>query len=260
MTFNYNSPVSASKFICFDIEFYTDQALFERYVRADPRPASAARWPMRRLIAATVLSLSIDDGIVSVEDFRSFSGPDEAAVAKALFSYFEERPTHRAVSWGGLATDSNILRCASMEHGLKLPRQLRPAERDRGGYCHLDLAVSMKAGAGSHVHMLELAMRIGAPCKFGPSAMAIPDLVARGHYRPIEWTAESDTITAAWILCAHLASIGEVSSADAAQYTLLRHVRMCRGQAPYSSYLSNVMDRLRRRMDARLNRWLAEAA
>lgn len=256
----FNAVPTTSRFIVFDIEFLTDNALFERYSRADPRPCERARWPMRRLIAATVLSLSIEDGIVSVEDFRSFSGPEEAAVSKDLFSYFEERPTHLAVSWGGLATDSNILRCASMEHGLKLPRQLRPGERDRGGYCHLDLAVSMKAGAGAHVHMLELAMRIGAPCKFGPSAMAIPKLVARGHYRPIEWTSESDVVTTAWILCSHLATVGEVISADAAHYTLLRHVRMRRGQAPYSAYLGNVMDRLRRRMDASLSRWMAEAA
>lgn len=259
MTFYNNSLASTAKFICFDIEFNTDQELFHRYTRSDPRPTLEARWPMRRLIAATVLALSVDDGIVSVEDFRSFSGPDEASVAKSLFSYFVERPLHRAVSWGGVATDSNILRCAAMEHGLKLPRQLRPGERERGTHSHLDLAVSMKAGAGAYVHMLELATRIGAPCKFGPSAMAIPKLVARGHYRPIEWTAESDVVTTAWILCSHLASVGEVTSADAAHYGLLRYVRMRRGQAPYSSYLGNVMDRLRRRMDDSLNRWLAEA-
>jgi len=260
MTFNIDSPAPASKFVCFDIEFATDQALFDRYVRADPRPAPAARWPMRRLIAATVLSLSVEDGIVSVQDFRSFSGPDEKAVAKALFSYFMERPMHRAVSWGGVATDSNILRCASMEHGLKLPRQLRPGERERGGHLHFDLAVSMKAGAGAHVHMLELAMRIGAPCKFGPSAMAIPELVASERYRTVEWICEADVVTTCWILCSHLASSGEVISADAAHYSLLRHVRMRRGQAPYARFLGNVMDRLRTRMNDSMSRWLAEAA
>ena len=252
-------PAAEQKFIVLDIEFLTDEALHQSYVRADPMPSTKARWPMRRLIAASVLSLSICDGIVEVEDFRSFSGPDEASVAKKLFGYFAERPQHRCVTWGGLGTDINILRCAAMSHGLKLPRQLRSGERDRTGHLHLDLAVSMKAGAGAYVHMLELAMRIGAPCKFGPSAMAIPKLVARGHYRPIEWTAESDVVTTAWILCSHLAAIGEVTSADAAHYGLLRHVRLRRGQAPYSSYLGNVMDRLRRRMDDSLNRWLAEA-
>ena len=82
--------------------------------------------------------------------------------------------------------DINILRCAAMEFGLKLPRQLRPGERDRGTFLYLNLALSMKAGAGDYVHMLELAARIGAPCKFGPSAMAIPELVAAGRYQTVE--------------------------------------------------------------------------
>lgn len=250
---------SEQKFIVFDIEFAPDQALYERYRRIDPRPAPC-RWPMRRLIAATVLSLSVTAGIVEVEEFRSFSGPSESAVAKVLFSYFAERPQHRAVSWGGLGMDINILRCASMEHGLKLPRQLRPGERDRVGHLHVDLALSMKAGAGDYCHMLELATRIGAPCKFGPSAMAIPELVASGQYRTVEWICESDVVTAAWILCTHLASIGEVISADAAHFSILRHVRLLRGRAPFNGYLGNVMVRIRRRMDSSLARWMAEAA
>ena len=249
----------ATRFIAFDIEFTPDHALYQRYARLDPRPAPC-RWPMRRLIAATVLSLSVIDGVVEVEEFRSFSGPSEAAIAGALFAYFAERPFHRAVSWGGLGMDINILRCAAMEFGLKLPRQLRPGERDRVGFLHLDLALAMKAGAGDYIHMLELATRIGAPCKFGPSAMTIPKLVEGGRYQTVEWICESDTVTAAWILCSHLASIGEVTSADAAQFSILRHVRNLRGKAPYARYLSNVMDRLRRRMDESLNRWLAEAA
>lgn len=248
------------KFIVLDIEFLTDDKVFQRYLQVDPRPSDRARWPMRRLIAASVLAISVCDGIVEVEDFRSFSGPEEASIAKDLFAYFAERPRHRCVTWGGLGTDINILRCAAMEHGLKLPRQLRSGERDRTGHLHLDLALAMKAGAHDYCHMLELATRIGAPCKFGPSAMAIPKLVAREHYRPIEWTAESDVVTTAWILCSHLASIGEVTSADAAHYTILRFVRMRRGQAPYSAYLGNVMDRLRRRMDDSMKRWMAEAA
>ena len=184
MTFDpTTSP--ATRFIAFDIEFTPDQVLYQRYVRLDPRPAPC-RWPMRRLIAATVLSISVIDGNVEAEEFRSFSGPSEAAVAGALFGYFAERPWHRAVSWGGLGMDINILRCAAMEFGLKLPRQLRPGERDRGTFLYLNLALSMKAGAGDYVHMLELAARIGAPCKFGPSAMAIPELVAASRYQTVE--------------------------------------------------------------------------
>lgn len=259
MQFTAMSPAE-HKYIVFDIEFLTDECLFQRYSREDPRPQTRARWPMRRLVAASVLTLSVVDGIVEVEEFCSFSGPDESVVASKLFCYFADRPRHRAVTWGGLGTDINILRCAAMEHGLKLPRQLRPGERDRAGYLHCDLAVAMKSGAGDYVHLLELATRIGAPCKFGPSAMNIPGAVAKGHYRTIEWTAESDTITAAWVLCAHLASVGEITSADAAHYTILRHVRMLRGKAPYATYLGNVMGRLRRRMDDKLNRWLALAA
>lgn len=256
----FSALPAAAGFIVFDIEFKTDDALFARYCRSDPRPSERARWPMRRLVAATVLAISIAEGIVEVEDFRSFSGPDEAAVAKALFSYFAERPMHRACSWGGVSTDINILRCAAMEHGLKLPVQLRPGERDRGVHRHLDLAVSMKAGAGDYVHLLELATRLGAPCKFGPSAMAIPELVASGRFRTVEWICEADVVTTCWILCSHLATIGEVISADAAHYSLLRHVRMRRGQAPYARFLGNIMDRLRSRMNDSMNRWLAEAA
>jgi len=255
-----NTYVPAHRFVVLDIEFVDDPVLYARYRRIDPRPADS-RWPMRRIVAATVMSLTVEGGTLEVEGFTSFSGGAEDVLLLRLFAYLNERQGHRLVTYAGLSTEIPMLRLAAMAHDLKLPSQLSDNRRDRSGqWAHLDLAVLMKCGAGSYVHLAEIATRLNLPCKFGGSAMNIPELVARREYRKIEWISEADVIATGMILASHLASTGDLISAEAAHYAILKHVRPLRGEACYRDYLGNVADRLRSSMRADLQRWMARVS
>lgn len=251
-----NAYAAAHRFVVLDIEFVDDPVLYARYRRIDPRPAES-RWPMRRIVAATVMSLAIENGSLEVEGFQSFSGAAEDVLLLRLFAYLNERQGHRLVTYAGLSTEIPMLRLAAMANGLKLPRQLSDDRRDRSGqWAHLDLAILMKCGAGSFVHLSEIAARLNVPCKFGGSAMKIPELVARGEYRQVEWISEADVIATAMIFASHLAATSELLSAEAAHYAVLKHVRPLRGQACYRDFLGNVADRLRSSIRSDLHRWM----
>lgn len=251
-----NTFTPNDRFVVLDIEFLDDPALYEKYLRIDPRPAEA-RWPLRRIVAATVMSMTIECGTLTVEGFMSFSGSAEDVLLTRLFAYLSERGQHRLVTYAGLSTEIPMLRLAAMAHNLKLPRQLSDNRRDRSGqFAHLDLAVAMKCGAGSYVHLAEIATRLNLPCKFGGSAMKIPELVKRGQYQEIAWISESDVIATSMVLSSCLASTGDLISAEAAHYAILKHVRPLRGEACYRDYLGNVADRIRTSMQSELQRWM----
>ena len=252
---NYSATTG---YIVCDLELFDDENLYAAYTRVDHRPARC-RAPMRRIVAASLMALKVENGILDVENFTSLSGPDEDLLTHQILEYIRARPHCRVVTYGGLNADVPALQYAAMEHGLKLPRQLWKGERDRRGHLHLDLAVELKTN-GEYCHLLEVATRLALPAKFGLSAMAIPHMVAQGDYLRIEQTAEVDTISTSLVLASWLATRGELISADAAHYSILRHVRLARGRAPYNSYLGNVMDRIRGRMNRDLQRWMARVA
>lgn len=255
-----NTITLPDRYLVLDIEFIDDEELYRRYRRVDPRPA-VQRWPLRRVVAANVMTLAVDGCTLETTGFKSFSGPDEDKLLAELFAHMIEYGGHRLCTYAGCSTDVPILRAGAMAHGLKLPPQLIGSRRFRNGeFEHLDLAIVARGGAGTFVHLSELAVRLNAPVKMGGSAMAIPELVRTGNFRPIEWLAEADTISTAWVLAAYLASNGQIASAEAAQYNVLKYVRPMRGRAPYQAYLSNVQDRLRRSMASELQRWMAQAA
>ena len=254
---NTNAVYFADKLIVVDLEFLPDEQLYQRYVKLDPRPARS-RWPMKRVVTASVMAMSIADGLMQVEHFKSFSGPDEGRLVSQIFAYLNDRPDHRLVSWGGVHTDIPVLRVAAMEHGLKLPSQIRPHARDRRGWLHLDLCVEMKAG--EYVHMSEVATRLAIPVKFGGCAAAIPHLVSERRWREAEWISEADVITTSMLLASHLSILGELNSAEASHHDILSFARRLRGQASYNSYLGNVQQRLRANMKAELHRWMSRVA
>lgn len=167
---------------------------------------------------------------------------------------------HRLVTYSGCATDVPILRAGALANGLKLPHQLIGNRRMRNGeFEHLDLAIIFRGNAGQYAHLSEIATRLNIPVKLGGTAMAIPDLVRTGNFRAIEWLAEADTISTACALAAHLASVGQIASAEAAQYNICKFVQPIRRKAPYHDYLGNVRDRLRQSMSRELHRWMARA-
>ena len=244
------------RYLVLDIEFLDDEELYRRYKRVDPRPA-IQRWPFRKVVAANVMTVAVDGCTLEVTGFKSFSGPDEGKLLMALFAHMLQHADHRLTTYGGCATDVQILRAGAMANGLKLPPHLIGNRRLRNGeFEHLDLAILMRGGGGTFVHMAELAVRLNAPIKMAGSAMGIPDAVRTGNFRFCEWLAEADTITTACILAAHLSSVGKIASAEAAQYNIIKFVRPMRGKAPYADYLGNVQDRLRHSMARELQRWI----
>lgn len=247
------------RFLALDVEFIDDEELYTAYRRIDPRPAER-RWPLRKVVAVSCMTLAIDGVCLEPTGFKSFSGPDEGKLLADVFAYLRMHGDHRLVTWGGCSTDVPILRCGAMANGLKLPPQLIGNRRMRNGeHEHLDLAVTIKGAAGTYAHLSEVAVRLHVPVKIAGSTMAIPDLVANGEFRKLEWLAESDTISTALVLGAYLAANGEIASAEAAQYAIVKFVRPLRGKAPYANYLGNVQQRLRGQMMRDIQRWMARA-
>ena len=251
-----NFPTSiADRFIILDVEYLADLQLYDRYRRADPRPASC-RGPFRRVVSASVMAVKIVGGVWEVEDFRSFIGPDERDLVRKLFDWMIERPAHRLATFSGAAEDLPILKTGAMELGFTLPRQLRHNERDRLGFLHMDLALVLKAGAGQFVHMSELATRLGLPCKIAGSAGQVPYRIARSEYKEIAWISEVDTLTTALLLASHLTTLGQVVNVQAAHYVTMRYVRERADDASYHRELGNYISKVERQMLVKQRRWL----
>jgi len=244
------------RYLILDIEFIDDEELYRRYKRVDPRPA-IQRWPLRKVVAASFMTMAVDGCTLEATAFKSFSGSDEGKLLADIFAYMMQHSDHRLCTYGGCATDVQILRAGAMANGLKLPPHLIGNRRQRNGeFEHLDLAILMRGGGGAYVHMSEIAVRLNVPVKMAGSAMGVPDAVRTGNFQFCEWLAEADTISTACILAAHLASNGKIASAEAAQYNIIKFVRPMRGKAPYAVYLGNVQYRLRQSMAGELQRWM----
>src|SRR5687768_11542403 len=109
-------------YIVLDIEFVDDEELYRRYRRIDPRPA-VQRWPLRKVVAASVMTLAVDGCMLEVTGFKSFSSPDEDKLLSRLFAHMVQHGDHRLVTWAGCAADVPILRAGACANGLKLPPQ-----------------------------------------------------------------------------------------------------------------------------------------
>ncbi len=204
----------------------------------------------------SAMSVSVNDGVWEVEDFRSFINPDERENVRAFFDWMIERPAHRAVTWSGAAEDLPILKTAAMEFGFTLPLQLRQNERDRQGFMHWDLSLILKAGSGTHVHQLELAVRLGLAGKMAGSAGQVPYRVAEGNLKAVAWISECDVLLTACLLASHLVTLGQVMSVQAAHYVTLRYVRERREHASYHRELGNYLAKVERQIIADQRRWL----
>lgn len=249
------SSTIVDRYIILDVEYLADLQLYHRYKISDPRPA-ACRWPFRRVMSASVMSVTVDEGVWTVDDFQTFAGPDERYLLQKLFHWMIERPEHRICTWSGAAEDLPILKTGSMEHGLPLPRQLRHNERDRIGFCHTDLALVLKAGSGTFVHQTELATRLHLPGKMAGSAGQVPYLVAEQNFEAVGWISECDTLLTSLLLASHLSSLGQVFNVQAAHYVTMRFVRERRERANYHRELGNYILRVGRQIMADQQIWL----
>jgi len=251
---NDNAP---TRFIVLDLEFLSDRQLYNRYRVRDPRPADM-RWPFRRVVAASVMALEVIDQRLEVSAFKTFSGPAEDRLLNELFAFLRERPQHMLCTWGGASADMPVLRLAAMEHGLKLPPQLKPTAQAHR--VHLDLAIALRGGAGEFVHMSEVATRLNIPSKLAGFASYVPQWAAQGNWRAVSALADADTVTTAMILAAHLDSQGAILSCKAGLLAIIRHVRPLRGREPWAALLGNTAERLKREISQEIDRWIARVA
>lgn len=249
------SSTVADRYIVLDVEYLADLQLYNRYKISDRRYAPC-RWPFRRVMSVSVMSVSINEGVWVVDDFQTFAGPDDRDLVRKLFHWMIDRPEHRICTWSGAAEDLPILKTAAMEHGLTLPRQLRHNERDRIGFFHTDLALVLKAGSGTFVHQTELATRLHLPGKMAGSAGQVPHLVAERNFEAVGWISECDTLLTSLLLASHLSSLGQVLNVQAAHYVTMRFVRERRERANYHRELGNYISRVGRQMMADQQSWL----
>ena len=252
---NFHALESSTKYIVLDCETLSDSRLYERYRTRDPRPAPC-RWPFRRVVAASVMEVTVERGIWEVNCFQSFASDDDRANVTSLFKWMIERPEHRVVTWSGAAEDLPVFKTAAMEYGLKLPQQLRHLERDQLGWKHIDLALVLKAGSGNFVHQTELAARLGLPSKMAGSAGQVPYLIKEGRFDDIAALSECDILLTSLLLAGHLCSLGQVTSLSAAQYSTMRYVRGQRSFASYHRELGNYLAKAERQMIEDQTRWL----
>ena len=252
---NFPAKDSTARFIVLDVETLNDTRLYHRYFTRDPRPAPL-RWPFRRVIAASVMSIVVENGVWQVDAFQSFAAEDDRTVITSLFKWIIERPDHRVVTWGGASEDLPLFKTAAMEYGLTLPRQLRHNERDHQGWLHLDLALLLKAGSGTFVHQSELAARLGLPSKMAGNAGQVPYLIDEGRVHECAAISEVDVLLTSLLLAGHLVSTGEVKSLRAAQYCTMRCVRNQRPAASYHRELGNYLASAERQMLEEQNCWL----
>jgi hypothetical protein len=252
---NFPATDVVAKYIILDLETRDDAQLYHRYRTRDPRPAPC-RWPFRRVVSASVMAVTVQDGIWEVDAFQSWAGPDDRKVVEELFSWMIERNSHRLCTYGGASEDLGVLKAAAMEFGIRLPKQLRHLERDGGGWLHLDLALTLKAGSGQFVHQSELAARLNLPSKMAGSAGQVPHLATEGRFEAVCWISECDVLLTSMLLARHLASLGQIISATAAEYVTMRFVRERREFACYHRELGNYLSRADRQMLDDQRRWL----
>lgn len=255
----FPSTPGTAKYIVLDLETRDDVQLYQRYKSRDPRPAPC-RWPFRRVVSATVMEVTVLRGIWEVNEFRSWSGADDGEVVRKLFAWMLDRPSHRLVSYAGISEDVPVLKTASMEFGVAMPTQLRHLERDRDGWVHNDLAITLKGGAGPYIHQSELATRLGLPFKMSGSAGQVPYLYEERKFEAVAWISECDVILTALLFASHLASLGQVKSAVTAHFVTMGFVRARRETANYHRELGNYMTKARKQMFDEQQKWLTVAS
>jgi len=149
-----------------DTESLWDPGLVHAH-RAIHTACQTNRIASRVITAAALFDVDIKpDGTLEFGEVKSWNAPAHGGsygVVKALFDNLAARENRVVVTWGGLATDQQILILSAMEHGLALPPHFREADTLPRKRLHLDLALAMKSSSPTYHHLSEVAYRIGVP-------------------------------------------------------------------------------------------------
>lgn len=121
----------------------------------------------RVITAAALFDVDIlPDGSLAFGEVKSWNAHAHGGsygVVKSLFDNLAARDNRVVVTWGGVATDQQILTLAAMQYGLVLPPHFRQADFYRAQRLHLDLGLAMKGISKTWHHLSEAADRVGVP-------------------------------------------------------------------------------------------------
>ena len=149
-----------------DTESLWDPGLVHAH-RAIHPACQTNRIASRVITAAALFDVDIKpDGTLEFGEVKSWNARANGGsygVVKALFDNLAARENRVVVTWGGLATDQQILILSAMEHGLVLPPHFRQADFYRAQRLHLDLGLAMKGISKTWHHLSEAADRVGVP-------------------------------------------------------------------------------------------------
>ena len=152
-------------YIAFDLEFRTDEALFEMHRQIDPKSSRKAV-AIKTVTAAAALEFTIGtSGEIAIGTLASWTladWPDEGALVEQALDFIRRRPQHKVLTFGGVSVDIPVVVLAAMRHGIALPRQLQVKQLpwDRS---HIDVGLLIKGAGKSWSHLSQVCLRLGMP-------------------------------------------------------------------------------------------------
>lgn len=152
-------------YIAFDLEFATDEALFEMHRQIDPASNRKAV-AIKTVTAAAALEFTVAaSGEIAIGTLASWTladWPDEGTLVEQALDFIRRRPLHKLLSFGGVAIDVPVVVLAAMRHGIVLPRQFQAKQLpwDRS---HIDLGLLIKGAGKSWSHLSQVCLRLGIP-------------------------------------------------------------------------------------------------
>ena len=197
-------------YIAFDLEFRTDEALFEMHRQIDPKSSRKAV-AVKTVTAAAALEFTIGAaGEIVIGTLTSWTlaeWPDEGALVEQALDFIRRRPQHRVLTFGGVSVDIPVAVLAAMRHGIALPAQMQ-TKGPRWNQSHVDVGLLIKGAGKSWSHLSQVGLRLGIP----PALIAAKAAPVRPT-RPEQWEelrghVELDTLLLALVWFAWCATQG----------------------------------------------------
>ncbi|WP_379920511.1 hypothetical protein [Erythrobacter sp. R86502] len=152
-------------YIAFDLEFRTDEALFEMHRQIDPKSSRKAV-AIKTVTAAAALEFTIGtSGEIAIGTLASWTladWPDEGALVEQALDFIRRRPKHKVLTFGGVSVDIPVVVLAAMRHGIVLPSQLQ-AKHTPWDRSHIDLGLLIKGAGKSWSHLSQVCLRLVIP-------------------------------------------------------------------------------------------------
>ena len=155
------------KYLILDTESVFDPYLREAYECIEP-DCERARIGCRSLVGIAMWTVEIDAlGRVTTGEIKSLTLAefgDEASLLERAFTFMRQHSNHVVVTYGGLATDCQVLQLAAISADLELPRQLAETQGPRGrDLRQIDLGLALKGSGKTWNHLSEVLLRMGVP-------------------------------------------------------------------------------------------------